>query len=480
MPLLHFSFLPEVGPCRISDLRELIPLAKQRRKNRRFRKHDVLDLLQRERKLPCLFFCFSRRECEARARANQRRGLLGDADTQRVIGHFDELGTALPGHRPARVLRAPAARRRAASLFHHAGMLPIYKEIVERLFTSGLHQAPLHHRDVRARRQHAGEGRRLLEPAQVRRRRVRLSPDAATTTRWPGAPAARASTPKGPSTRSSTATTTRRRTSSASSSARSSPSSASSTSRTRPRSRSTEGWGRRSTAPWIAPSPPSSAAGRPRPSTRRCGSGSTCSRSAATSRATLSRPKGRFAAEDQRLRDPHRGALLVRRVREPRTRGDGDRRRRDRFRGAARRPARAVRVGEGDPDQEQGDEADGGVRESRARLRSPRQPEAPRLRARRRGAGLDARLPLRGPAQLHLHPGWRHRPQPPSRGAGAPPVRVGRSRASGAARAAPEHARASQPGRGRRRASVDARQASHGVPVSTRRAHRGKTLHAVA
>ena len=61
------------------------------------------------------------------------------------------------------------------------------------------------------------------------------------------------------------------------------------------------------------------------------------------------RAEGRFASQDQRLRDPHRGALLDRRVREPRTRGDGDRRRRDRLRGAARRSPRAVRVREDRP-----------------------------------------------------------------------------------------------------------------------------------
>ena len=83
VPLLHFLFVPEVGPSRISDLKEVIPLAKHRKKNRRFKKHDVLDLLQRERKLPCLFFCFSRRECEAREfDVNER--------VQRGLGAFDD------------------------------------------------------------------------------------------------------------------------------------------------------------------------------------------------------------------------------------------------------------------------------------------------------------------------------------------------------------------------------------------------------
>jgi superfamily II RNA helicase len=137
VPLLHHLFVPEIGPCRIADLKRLIPGAKQRKKNRRFKKHDVLDLLQRERKLPCLFFCFSRRECEARARANQRRGLLSDEDARKVLAHFDSLGARyeVTGQRGFSELRQLASR---GILFHHAGMLPIYKEIVERLFTTGL------------------------------------------------------------------------------------------------------------------------------------------------------------------------------------------------------------------------------------------------------------------------------------------------------------------------------------------------------
>jgi superfamily II RNA helicase len=137
VPLLHFLFVPETGPCRISDLKNVIPLAKQRKKNRRFKKHDVLDLLQRERKLPCLFFCFSRRECEARARANQRRPLLSEEDQRQVAIHFDDLGAR---YQVTRQRGFPELRQLASRgvLFHHAGMLPIYKEIVERLFTSGL------------------------------------------------------------------------------------------------------------------------------------------------------------------------------------------------------------------------------------------------------------------------------------------------------------------------------------------------------
>ena len=76
-------------------------------------------------------------ESEARARENQRRGLLVEADVRKVLAHFDDLGARyqVTGQRGFSELRQLASR---GVLFHHAGMLPIYKEIVERLFTSGL------------------------------------------------------------------------------------------------------------------------------------------------------------------------------------------------------------------------------------------------------------------------------------------------------------------------------------------------------
>ncbi len=137
VPLRHCVFVPEVGPCRISELKREIPHAKQKKRDRRARRGDILDMLQEEKKLPCLYFCFSRRECEARARANQRRGLLSTSESDQITRQFDELGTRYETTKQ----RGFAELRQLASrgvLYHHAGMLPIYKEIVERLFTSGL------------------------------------------------------------------------------------------------------------------------------------------------------------------------------------------------------------------------------------------------------------------------------------------------------------------------------------------------------
>ena len=98
---------------------------------------DLFDHLHRKRLLPALVFSFSRRDCERLAFANQRRKLLTADERRRMQALQDEL---------IELFQLPEDARRAEIFqlaaegtgFHHAGMLPIHKEIVERMFTSGL------------------------------------------------------------------------------------------------------------------------------------------------------------------------------------------------------------------------------------------------------------------------------------------------------------------------------------------------------
>ncbi|MBK8976723.1 MAG: DEAD/DEAH box helicase [Planctomycetes bacterium] len=99
----------------------------------------VLDQLQHRALLPVLFFCFSRKECEIKADRNLHRRLLDRAARARIESLFHEICEKFelePGADPG--LRGILARARHGVGYHHAGMLPIHKEIVERLFTSGL------------------------------------------------------------------------------------------------------------------------------------------------------------------------------------------------------------------------------------------------------------------------------------------------------------------------------------------------------
>ena len=98
---------------------------------------DLFDHLQHAELLPVLCFSFSRKDCERLAHRNQHRQLLGNEERARMLALQDELlrQFQLPEEEARGEIFQLAARGVG---YHHAGMLPIHKEIVERLFTSGL------------------------------------------------------------------------------------------------------------------------------------------------------------------------------------------------------------------------------------------------------------------------------------------------------------------------------------------------------
>lgn len=97
----------------------------------------LLDELQERGRLPCLWFLFNRRECREHALASRGRNLLDPGARKQVAALLDELTAryGLGADSGIGELRDLALHGVA---FHHAGMLPTLKEIVERLFTSGL------------------------------------------------------------------------------------------------------------------------------------------------------------------------------------------------------------------------------------------------------------------------------------------------------------------------------------------------------
>lgn len=99
----------------------------------------LLDELQHRRLLPLLYFCFSRKECEIKAERNMQRRLLDRDERSRIERLFYEVCERFelqPEGDPG--LLGILGRAMQGTGYHHAGMLPIHKEIVERLFTSGL------------------------------------------------------------------------------------------------------------------------------------------------------------------------------------------------------------------------------------------------------------------------------------------------------------------------------------------------------
>ena len=141
VPLSHYLHFPDLGPKRADRVTQLPRLTRHGNdRGARFsrsRSQSLLDRLERENRLPALFFCFSRKECEARARENTRRRLLTAEERDRIDGTFDQIVQQFD-------IQADSALDELRTLaldgisFHHAGLLPLHKELIERLFTSGL------------------------------------------------------------------------------------------------------------------------------------------------------------------------------------------------------------------------------------------------------------------------------------------------------------------------------------------------------
>lgn len=158
VPLTHKLFHPDAGLFDLAQRKRSLQMLERRvrregprRGGRRGRRDQwetrrspnsaahVLDTLQREGMLPVLFFCFSRKECEIKASRNAHRQLLRRDERTRLDDLFLEICRKFeldPERDPG--LRGIRERARRGIGYHHAGMLPIHKEVVERLFTSGM------------------------------------------------------------------------------------------------------------------------------------------------------------------------------------------------------------------------------------------------------------------------------------------------------------------------------------------------------
>ncbi len=97
----------------------------------------LLDGLQERGLLPALVFAFSRKDCERLALSNARRELLDASERKRMDELQQEL-LELFQLGPEFLHSELLAMARRGLAYHHAGMLPIHKELVERMFTSGL------------------------------------------------------------------------------------------------------------------------------------------------------------------------------------------------------------------------------------------------------------------------------------------------------------------------------------------------------
>jgi superfamily II RNA helicase len=135
VPGLGLRSLPELKKFELGDVRQYFQRIDPDLNPNRWRTW-LVDHLAGSDRLPVLWFAFNRRECEEFASLVHRPLLKGD-ERARILSAYDELlgKFDIPPDATTDHLRRLLAMGAA---YHHAGLLPTLKEVVERIFTTGL------------------------------------------------------------------------------------------------------------------------------------------------------------------------------------------------------------------------------------------------------------------------------------------------------------------------------------------------------
>src|SRR5262249_8258324 len=140
VPLRHFLFHPSLGVLKVEERRRALGRSRAHARNGHRGGRETQRVLAhppQRANLPALCFCFSRREVERRAQGNAFRDLLSPEERARAEALFGEICATFQIEATPELEELRRLARRGIA-FHHAGMLPLHKELVERLFTSGL------------------------------------------------------------------------------------------------------------------------------------------------------------------------------------------------------------------------------------------------------------------------------------------------------------------------------------------------------
>lgn len=103
---------------------------------------ELIPYLHDQKRLPCLYFCFSRKRCESNERYFSSLGepnFLDESKRELILEKFDSLCRQFDIVEEKKIEEFRELIQ-CGIAYHHAGMLPTLKEVVERLFTSGLIQ----------------------------------------------------------------------------------------------------------------------------------------------------------------------------------------------------------------------------------------------------------------------------------------------------------------------------------------------------
>ncbi|MFH1276705.1 MAG: DEAD/DEAH box helicase [Candidatus Woesearchaeota archaeon] len=145
VPLRHLFYDYELGITTLENIKDIKDTSRRSfrknkgRRNERSPEPNHIELIRElgKDKMPCLFFSFSRKDCEIKARELARNGyfkrnpkisLLFNKSLENSPAEINKLLSV-------KVLKETVSQGIA---FHHAGLLPVVKEAIERLFARGL------------------------------------------------------------------------------------------------------------------------------------------------------------------------------------------------------------------------------------------------------------------------------------------------------------------------------------------------------
>jgi len=128
---LHFFF--QCGNEITANLASL----KMMRPNRPNKLNTLINYLRQKEGLPCIYFVFGRRRAEDLAQELTSFDFLNSNERQQITSLYESLCERFDlKHETSARLLYPLIQKGIA--YHHAGMLPTLKEMIERLFTSRL------------------------------------------------------------------------------------------------------------------------------------------------------------------------------------------------------------------------------------------------------------------------------------------------------------------------------------------------------
>lgn len=140
VPLKYHLFSAKYGPVSFKMLDKLYMKNPKSRRKFRFRKPSsrrIIKSVLRKEGMPMLYFAFNRKACEKNATYHSELELLNEEEAAKIKVMIDDLVNRYQLNDYEKLDSLVHLWERGVA-YHHAGILPAAKEIIERLFSTGL------------------------------------------------------------------------------------------------------------------------------------------------------------------------------------------------------------------------------------------------------------------------------------------------------------------------------------------------------